>query len=122
MSKASKQKPGEAGDVAPFEQLLEEVDAKLKALEEGDLSLDDSLKAYEAGVRALRGCYAHLKSAEGRIEILSTNAAEPEVADFDAESGAASGKPRKVPAKKRGVEAAVSDAEDEDGLFTRSID
>lgn len=91
---------GESASV-PFEKLLESVEARLKALEGGELSLDESLKAYEEGVRAIRGCYAQLKAAEGRIEVLTSAGDEPEVADFDTDSGRPSGKPRKAGARRR---------------------
>jgi exodeoxyribonuclease VII small subunit len=97
-----KPEPTGGGDAGvPFERLLETVEARLKSLEGGELSLDESLKAYEEGVRALRGCYGHLKAAEGRIEVLTGTGQEPEVADFDPESGRAAGKPRKAGARRR---------------------
>lgn len=53
-----------------FEELLGEVEQVVEDLETGDLSLDDSLKSYEKGVRSLRQCLQHLQKAERRIELL----------------------------------------------------
>jgi exodeoxyribonuclease VII small subunit len=89
-------------DAPNFETLLAEVEGKLTELEGGELSLEDSLAAYEAGVKALRQCHAILKAAEGRIEIITnaTDAANhksvpPETADYDAESGTAKKRAKK---------------------------
>jgi len=53
-----------------FEQMLERAEAIARELEEGSLSLDESLKRYEEGVKALKGCYTLLREAEKRIEVL----------------------------------------------------
>ncbi len=53
-----------------FEASLEELRTIVSSLEEGNLSLDDSLKKYEAGVKHLNLCYAALKDAQRKIEIL----------------------------------------------------
>jgi len=53
-----------------FEALLERVEGIARDLEEGHLSLEDSLKRYEEGVQALKRCYEILREAERRIEIL----------------------------------------------------
>ncbi|HEX4347093.1 MAG TPA: exodeoxyribonuclease VII small subunit, partial [Vicinamibacterales bacterium] len=43
----------------------------VKKLEEGDLTLEQSLALYERGVQLSRFCHARLEDAERRIEILS---------------------------------------------------
>jgi exodeoxyribonuclease VII small subunit len=55
---------------ASFEASLDELRAIVASLEEGNLSLDDSLKKYEAGVKHLNTCYAALRDAQRKIEIL----------------------------------------------------
>ena len=47
---------------------LEEIITKL---EEGELTLDDTLDLYEEGVKLSKFCMKKLQSAEKRIEILS---------------------------------------------------
>lgn len=53
-----------------FEQATRRLDEILSALEEGNESLDDSLKLYEEGVALLRSCTALLDSAEQRVQML----------------------------------------------------
>lgn len=56
--------------IKDFESALSELDAIVKALEEGDLPLEKSLELYERGVQLSRFCHAKLEGAERRIEIL----------------------------------------------------
>lgn len=54
-----------------FEEDLERLEQVVKDLEEGDLTLDESLKRFEEGVRLARACEKALAQAEKRIEVLS---------------------------------------------------
>jgi exodeoxyribonuclease VII small subunit len=61
-----------------FEDALRKLEAIVKELEEGDLSLERSLERYEQGVRLARFCSGKLEEAEKRIEVLqTTEAGEP---------------------------------------------
>ncbi len=53
-----------------FEEALEKLEQITKALEEGDLSLEDSLKYFDEGVRLARQCSTKLDDAQKKIEIL----------------------------------------------------
>ena len=53
-----------------FETSLKELERIVGRLEEGDLSLEDSLKLFEDGVKLSRECQERLNQAERRIEIL----------------------------------------------------
>ncbi|MFZ5723784.1 MAG: exodeoxyribonuclease VII small subunit [Pseudomonadota bacterium] len=53
-----------------FEESLEELEALVEQLEDGDLSLEESLAAFEKGVRIARECQDALKQAEQRVQIL----------------------------------------------------
>ncbi len=53
-----------------FETSLKKLEDIVKELEEGELSLEQSLKRYEQGVGLARFCNAKLEEAEKRIEIL----------------------------------------------------
>jgi exodeoxyribonuclease VII small subunit len=53
-----------------FERSLAELEAIVDKLEEGDLSLDDSLRHFERGVQLTRVCQSALKQAEQKVEIL----------------------------------------------------
>jgi exodeoxyribonuclease VII small subunit len=57
--------------IKDFEAALAELDALVKKLEDGDLSLEQSLALYERGVQLSRFCHAQLEEAERRIEILT---------------------------------------------------
>ncbi|MCG8614148.1 MAG: exodeoxyribonuclease VII small subunit [Pseudomonadales bacterium] len=55
----------------PFEQSLQELEAIVKKMEQGELSLDDSLKAFERGVALSRQCQNALKDAELKVAKLT---------------------------------------------------
>ena len=57
--------------IKDFESALTELDAIVKALDEGDLPLEKSLELYERGVQLSRFCQAKLEGAERRIELLN---------------------------------------------------
>lgn len=59
-----------------FERALDELEALVQRLEGGDLSLEDSLGAYERGVALYRQCQSALEQAELRIRLL-TDPADP---------------------------------------------
>ena len=64
--------PGTKAKSAPkFEKNLEKLEELVEALEEGGLSLDDSLKNFEEGVKLAKRCDEALSAAEKRIEILT---------------------------------------------------
>ena len=56
-----------------FETSLQELERIVRRLEEGDSSLEDSLKLFEDGVRLSRECQERLNQAERRIEVLLTD-------------------------------------------------
>ena len=53
-----------------FEQQLTSLEGLVESLEGGDLSLEDSLKSFEQGIKLARDCQAALKSAEQKVEVL----------------------------------------------------
>jgi exodeoxyribonuclease VII small subunit len=52
-----------------YERALELLDRKLKALEDGDLSLDEALAAVDEARTYLRVCEQRLEEARRRIEV-----------------------------------------------------
>ena len=67
-----------------FEKDLERLEAIVEALEEGGLSLDDSLKKFEEGIKLAKRCEHALSMAEKRIEVLTKKAdGEFETRPFD---------------------------------------
>ena len=69
-SKTSSATEPVAEPTADFERSLAELEAIVDKLEQGDLSLDDSLRHFERGVQLTRACQGALKQAEQKVEIL----------------------------------------------------
>ncbi|MBI5287921.1 MAG: exodeoxyribonuclease VII small subunit [Chloroflexi bacterium] len=63
MPRAAKQQP----DVEPFEQLYGRLEACVTRLEQGGLTLDDSIALYEEGMSLARACQERLDGAEQKI-------------------------------------------------------
>lgn len=53
-----------------FETALKKLEEVVRRLEGGALSLDDSLKAFEEGVKHAAFCAKRLDEAERRVEVL----------------------------------------------------
>ncbi len=53
-----------------FEEALEKLEAIVHQLDQGELTLDESLKAFEEGVRLSRLCVSMLDEAEAKVEAL----------------------------------------------------
>lgn len=64
---ASKEATAEGPD---FETALEELEALVERMEGGDLSLDESLAAFERGIHLTRRCQQALSEAEQRVQVL----------------------------------------------------
>ncbi|MEK8081082.1 exodeoxyribonuclease VII small subunit [Pseudomonas sp. XK-1] len=68
-----------------FEQSLTDLQNLVERLENGELSLEDSLTAFEQGVRLTRDCQAALAQAEQKVQMLMERDGELEEAPFDAD-------------------------------------
>lgn len=53
-----------------FEEAMEKLAAVVSDLEKGELTLDESLKAYERGIGLLRVLVGELNTFEERVEVL----------------------------------------------------
>ena len=56
--------------MASFEEQLAELEKVVDRLESGGLSLDESVKLFEDGMRLSNACKTQLSSAESRIQVL----------------------------------------------------
>lgn len=65
--------------VAAFEQSLQELEQLVGRMESGDLSLEQSLAAYERGVALYRQCQQALEQAQLRVKLLH-DPAQPDAA------------------------------------------
>lgn len=68
-----------------FEQSLAELQTLVERLESGELSLEDSLGAFEQGIRLTRECQAALTQAEQKVQILLERDGELSEAPFEPE-------------------------------------
>jgi len=55
---------------ALFEDSLAELEQLVSQLEQGDISLEESLKSFERGVNLTRTCQKALQEAEQKVQIL----------------------------------------------------
>jgi exodeoxyribonuclease VII small subunit len=67
-----------------FEEALGRLETLVQALERGDLSLDESLKAFEEGVKLSKSCLKLLDEADRRVEILLGTGGRKRVQPFPA--------------------------------------
>ena len=66
-----------------FEEALTELESLVETLEHGELSLEESLKTFERGVKLTRTCQDALKQAEQKIQILSGKDSDEALEPFD---------------------------------------
>lgn len=60
-------------DNLTFEEALGALEELVECMERGDLSLEESLQSFERGVKLTRTCQAALKTAEQKVEILTSS-------------------------------------------------
>jgi exodeoxyribonuclease VII small subunit len=72
-----------------FESAMRDLEELVARLEQGDLSLEESLAAFERGVMLTRTCQAALKEAEQKVEILLKKAGEPALEAFTSDDSKA---------------------------------
>jgi exodeoxyribonuclease VII small subunit len=77
--------PGDASPVAAFEQSLDALETLVERMEQGEMSLEESLAAYERGIGLYRRCQAALEQAELRVRLLEDPARPDEARDFTAD-------------------------------------
>jgi exodeoxyribonuclease VII small subunit len=58
-----------------FEKAFQQLETIVQRLEGEELSLDDSLKLFEEGIRLSRFCHQRLEQVEKKIELILSDAA-----------------------------------------------
>lgn len=53
-----------------FEDSMDELEKLVEQMEQGDISLEESLKAFERGIKLTRTCQQALQEAEQKVQIL----------------------------------------------------
>lgn len=66
-----------------FETSLKQLEVLVEKLEKGGLSLEESLKCYEQGVKLTRECRQALQQAEQKISVLSKENGDWTEKNFD---------------------------------------
>ncbi|TNE77664.1 MAG: exodeoxyribonuclease VII small subunit [Gammaproteobacteria bacterium] len=66
-----------------FEDKLNQLETLVNEMEKGTLTLEESLKAFEQGIKITRECQQALKEAELRVDMLTRDADQP--SEFDPE-------------------------------------
>ena len=56
--------------IYPFEEALEKLSALVEKMESGDLSLEESLKIFEEGIKLSKHCQNALSDAEKKVQEL----------------------------------------------------
>ena len=76
-----------AKDQAPFdfEKGLDELEQLVGRMEQGDLTLEQSLKEFERGVELTRHCQQALQEAEQKVDILLQKSTDAELSPFTPE-------------------------------------
>ena len=70
-------------DTTSFEEALNELEALVERMESGDLTLEESLAAFEQGISLTRHCQEALQVAEQKVEILSARTADAATEPFE---------------------------------------
>jgi exodeoxyribonuclease VII small subunit len=72
--------------MATFEEQLTALETVVERLERGELSLDDSVRLFEEGVKLSNACKKELEAAEGRIQMLvEPESRTPRAVELDVE-------------------------------------
>ncbi len=53
-----------------FEEALDQLEELVEEMETGDLTLEESLKAFEQGIKLTRDCQSALTQAEQKVQML----------------------------------------------------
>jgi exodeoxyribonuclease VII small subunit len=74
--------------MAGFEKHLTQLETVVERLERGDLTLDESVRLFEEGMKLSQACKEELEQAEGRIQVLvEGKGGKMQVAEMELEEG-----------------------------------
>ncbi len=71
----------------PFEESLVKLEKLVEKMEEGDLTLEESLKTFEEGIRLTRECQQELSKAEQKVKLLIEEDGGVNESDFSEDDG-----------------------------------
>jgi len=80
----TKKKKATAKNAIPdFESALKELESLVERMEQGETSLEDSLKDFERGIELTRQCQQALKTAEQKVQQLIGEGENTRLVEFD---------------------------------------
>ena len=66
-----------------FEEALDQLEELVEDMENGDLTLEESLKAFEQGIKLTRECQTALSQAEQKVQMLVEENGKLKTIDLD---------------------------------------
>ena len=69
-----------------FESALGDLELIVERMEQGDITLEESLREFENGIKLTRACQKALNEAEQKVQILLTQNDETKLEPFNNES------------------------------------
>ena len=84
VKKTAKKSASKSSDL-DFEAAIKELESLVERMEQGDQSLEQSLKDFERGVELTRTCQKALKQAEQKVQLLLEQSGQTELTPFDDE-------------------------------------
>ncbi len=83
MTTKVKKKATRKNAIPDFESSLKELESLVARMEEGETSLEDSLKDFERGIELTRQCQQALKMAEQKVQQLIGEGEDARLVEFD---------------------------------------
>ena len=83
----AKKPAADSSPVASFEHSMEALEALVGKMEAGEMTLEESLAAYERGVGLYRSCQSALEQAELRVRVLNDPSKPDESRPFEPADG-----------------------------------
>lgn len=80
-TKGRQERP-EQDETLDFEKSLQELEQLVERLEQGDITLEESLQCFERGIGLTRTCQQALKAAEQKVQILIEQDGNAEIRPF----------------------------------------
>jgi exodeoxyribonuclease VII small subunit len=74
-------KPAKPAEELPFEKALEELESLVAKMEDGGLSLEQSLAAHKRGLELAKQCRERLEAAQQQVRVLEGEVLKPLAAD-----------------------------------------
>jgi exodeoxyribonuclease VII small subunit len=84
VKKTAKKSASKSSDL-DFEAAIKELESLVERMEQGDQSLEQSLKDFERGVELTRTCQKALKQAEQKVHLLLEQSGQAELTPFEDE-------------------------------------